>query len=75
MTLTGTLRFRDIGPGAWTLETADGQVHDLGTDSIAPADLDRLRDRPVEVQASKGGFGFGMMGSGSLTVRKLRAAR
>lgn len=75
MTLTGTLRFRDIGAGAWTLETADGQVHDLATDGIPAVELDRLRDRSVEVQARKGGFGFGMMGSGSLTVRQLRPAR
>jgi|GEM_PF-3687103 len=74
MTLHGTLRFRDIGPGAWTLEADDGSVHDLGVDKVDQATLERLRDRPVVVDGRKGGFGFGMMGGGSVSVRKLRAA-
>lgn len=72
MTLTGTLRFRDIGPGAWTLEARDGTVHDLTVERVSPALLSRLQDQTVEVEASPGGFGFGMMGAGSLRVQQLR---
>jgi hypothetical protein len=75
MTLIGTLRFRDIGPGAWTLEAPDGTVHDLAVESVNPDKLSSLRDQIVEVEGSQGGFGFGMMGEQSVTVRKLRSAR
>ena len=74
MTLTGTLRFRDIGPGAWILETSDGTVHDLVVGEIPSADLRRLRDQVVHLDGTRGGFGFGMMGASSLTIRTLRPA-
>ncbi len=61
MTLRGTLRFRDIGAGAWTLEAEDGSTHDLDVSSVPARQLKELRNTPVVVEAREGGFGFGMM--------------
>ena len=75
MTLKGTLQFRDMGAGAWTLETADGSIHDLDVSSVPARQLEQLRNQPVIIQAREGGFGFGMMGSASWAVESITHAR
>jgi hypothetical protein len=57
---TGTLRFADIGMGAWVLETADGKKV-----SLYGQVPDALRDRRVTVSGKEAeAMGFGPTGSG-----------
>ena len=79
MTLEGTLRYRDLGSGTWVLETPDGTAYDLHPGDVPAAVLERSRDRSVVVEgelsgSTGGGFGFGMAGSASVTVRRLTQA-
>ncbi len=75
MTLRGTLQFRDMGAGAWTLEAEDGSTHDLDVSGVSPRRLEELRNGPVVIEARQGGFGFGMMGSASWTVESIARQR
>lgn len=75
MTLRGTLRYRDLGAGAWILEDESGAVHDLDIGRISSARLRTLKDQSVEVQGAPGGFGFGMAGSTSWVVDAITLTR
>ncbi len=60
----GTLRFRDIGAGAWVLETENGE--DLQLQGPVPEDLD---GQEVVVEGRKVGvLGFAMLGSSGIEV-------
>lgn len=75
MIIRGTLRYRDLGAGAWVLEDESGAVHDLDTGQIPANRLRSLKDQNVQVQAEPGGFGFGMAGSTSWMVEAITPAR
>ncbi len=68
--MTGTLKRVDLGPGAWVLDTPDGQRYQLAGD--IPAELAGKR---VKVEGKvENGFSFAMTGP-TLRVKAIRAAR
>ena len=71
MTIHGTLRFRDLGSGAWSLEAEDGPAHDLDVRDISPERLRALDGQRVTIVARPGGVGFGMTGASSWVVESI----
>lgn len=69
MKLTGTLRFVDLGPGQWVLETSSKQYALFG-------DIDRgLADRKVMVSGqSVQGQSASMIGADGVMVESIRPA-
>ena len=67
MTLTGILRFVDLGAGQWVLETPKGKFALFG-------DIDRsMADRRVQVQGSPvDGQSTGMTGNQAVMVESMR---
>lgn len=63
----GTLRFLDIGPGTWVLDTEDGETLQLS--GAVPRHLAgcavEVEGRPVNA------FGFGMTSDRSIEVRRV----
>lgn len=69
MKYTGTLRYVDLGPGQWVLETSKGKVSLFG--DIGP----ELADRKVVVTgASVDGQTASMIGPDSVMVKSIEAA-
>ena len=63
----GTLTFRDLGAGAWILETPEGES--LQLQGEIPADLD---GEEVVVEGRKVGvLGFAMVGPSGIEVAKV----
>lgn len=69
MKLSGTLRFVDLGPGQWVLETPKGKVALFG-------DIDRqLADQQVQVSGeSVDGHSASMTGADGVMVKSIRPA-
>lgn len=66
---TGTLKKVDLGPGAWVLETDDGQ---RPLDGPVPEDLE---GEEVVVEGREGGLlGFAMTGGQAIKVKKVTRA-
>ncbi|MCB9676001.1 MAG: hypothetical protein H6737_12835 [Alphaproteobacteria bacterium] len=68
MTLKGTLKYVDLGPGQWVLETRKGKVSLFG-------DIDTALDgREVEVEGDAvDGMSASMVGGSAVSVRSVRA--
>ncbi|MEZ4316045.1 MAG: hypothetical protein R3F61_01005 [Myxococcota bacterium] len=69
MKVTGKLKFVDMGPGQWVLETATGKVALFG-------DIDSALDgRKVVVEGDAvDGMSASMVGGDAVAVRSVRAA-
>ena len=64
---TGTLRYLDIGPGTWVLDTDEGETLQLS--GSVPR---HLAGRTVEVEGRPvNAFGFGMTSDRSIEVRRV----
>jgi hypothetical protein len=73
MKLTGTLVYRDLGAGAWTLQADDGAVYDLDVANVDRRSLDRSRGQRIQLTGRKADrMGFGMGGSQTLVVGSVR---
>jgi hypothetical protein len=67
---TGTLRYVDVGPGTWVLDTEEGTLQLSGS---VPANLAgtmvEVEGRPINA------FGFGMVSDRSIEVRRVARHR
>jgi len=70
MKWTGVLVRVDLGPGLWVLQTDDGKEHKL--DGRVP---EGLADKRVVVEGRRSrALGIGMLGGGTIEVKKVRRA-
>ena len=73
MKLTGTLVYRDLGAGSWTLQADDGAVYDLDVAGIDRRALDQSRGQRIQLTGQKEArMGFGMGGGQTLVVGSVR---
>ncbi len=73
--MTGTLEWRDIGPGAWSLQLPNGDVVDLDVAALDARTLRTLNGKRVKVKVSEEKrFGWSMGGAFSAVALAIVAA-
>ena len=75
MKFTGTLVYRDLGAGVWTLQSDDGSTLDLDVAGVDRRSLEASRGRRVELTGRTADrMGFGMGGGATLVVGSLKSS-